>query len=446
MITEIEELLEAKDYHGLRSTMTDKPPQDIALLFEELPADVLPLLFRILPKEYAAECFVELDAEVQETLINSFSDNELTAVFENLFMDDTVDIIEEMPANVVKRIISTAPSDVRQQINMILRYPKNSAGTIMTTEFVELKETMTEEDVFKNIRRSGVDKETIYDCYVTDARRHLIGVFSVKTLLTADWDEEVTVSDLMVEDVISANVNDDREDVAKQIKKYGFMALPVVDKENRLVGIVTYDDAMDVIEEESTEDIEMMAAITPTDKPYLRTGVFETFRKRIPWLVILMLTSIVTSEILQYFEDALAANALLMAFVPMLMNTGGNAGGQVSVSIIRALSLDEVRMKDIFRIIWKELRVALICGVVLAVVNFAKMLIIDRVSVDVAGVVSLTVLVLVPMAKIVGGVLPMGAKKIGLDPAIMASPFITTVVDALALLVYFKMASIFLGL
>jgi len=446
VITEIEELLEAKDYHGLRSTMTDKPPQDIALLFEELPAEQLPLLFRILPKEYAAECFVELDAEVQETLINSFSDNELSEVFENLFVDDTVDIIEEMPANVVKRIIASAPTDVRQQINMILRYPKNSAGTIMTTEFVELKETMTEEDVFKNIRRSGVDKETIYDCYVTDARRHLIGVFSVKTLLTADWDEDVTVADFMEEDVIAANVYDDKEDVAKQIKKYGFMALPVVDKEHRLVGIVTYDDAMEVIEEESTEDIEMMAAITPTDKPYLRTGVFETFRKRIPWLVILMLTSIVTSEILQYFEDALAANALLMAFVPMLMNTGGNAGGQVSVSIIRALSLDEVRMRDIFRIIWKELRVALICGAVLAVVNFGKMLLIDRVSIPVAAVVSMTVLVLVPIAKIVGGVLPMGAKKIGLDPAIMASPFITTVVDALALLVYFRMASIFLGL
>lgn len=446
MITEIEEMLEARDYHGLRNLMTDNPPQDIALLFQELPADELPLLFRILPKEYAAECFVELDAEVQETLINSFSDNELVAVFDNLFVDDTVDIIEEMPANVVKRIISHAPSDVRQQINMILRYPKNSAGTIMTTEFVELKENMTEEDVFKNIRRSGVDKETIYDCYVTDTRRHLIGVFSVKTLLTADWDEDVTVADFMVEDVISANVYDDREDVAKQLKKYGFMALPVVDKENRLVGIVTYDDAMEVIEEESTEDIEMMAAITPTDKPYLRTGVFETFQKRIPWLVILMLTSIVTSEILQHFEDALAANALLMAFVPMLMNTGGNAGGQVSVSIIRALSLDEVHMRDIFRIIWKELRVALMCGVVLAVVNFAKMLVIDQVSVAISAVVSLTVLILVPLAKIVGGVLPMGAKKIGLDPAIMASPFITTVVDALALLLYFKVASIFIGL
>ncbi|MBE6598878.1 MAG: magnesium transporter [Ruminococcaceae bacterium] len=445
MITEIEELLEAKDYRGLRGILAEMPPPDIALLFEELPAENFPLLFRILPKELAAECFVELDPEVQETLINSFSDNELTEVFENLFLDDTVDIIEEMPANVVKRIIATSPSDVRQQINRILRYPKNSAGTIMTTEFVELKETMTEEDVFKNIRRSGVDKETIYDCYVTDARRHLIGVLSVKTLLTTDI-EDAVVGDLMEEDVISANVYDDREDVAKQIKKYGFMALPVVDRENRLVGIVTYDDAMDVIEEESTEDIEKMAAITPTDKPYLRTGVFETFRARIPWLIILMLTSIVTSEILQYFEDALAANALLMAFVPMLMNTGGNAGGQVSVSIIRALSLDEVRMRDIFRIIWKELRVALICGVTLAVVNFAKMLVIDRVSVSIALVVSLTVLILVPVAKIVGGVLPMGAKRIGLDPAIMASPFITTVVDALALLLYFRVASVFIGL
>ncbi len=445
MIMEIEELLEVKDYRGLRSTMSEMPPPDIALLLAELPGENLPLLFRILPKELAADCFVELDTDMQEALINSFSDNELTEVFENLFLDDTVDIIEEMPANVVKRIIATAPADVRQQINRILRYPKNSAGTIMTTEFVELKEQMTEEDVFKNIRRSGVDKETIYDCYVTDSRRHLIGVLSVKTLLTTDI-EDATVRDLMEEDVISANVYDDREDVAKQIKKYGFMALPVVDKENRLVGIVTYDDAMEVIEEESTEDIEKMAAITPTDKPYLRTGVFETFRARIPWLVILMLTSIVTSEILQYFEDALAANALLMAFVPMLMNTGGNAGGQVSVSIIRALSLDEVQMRDIFRIIWKELRVALICGVTLAVVNFAKMLIIDRVGVDIAGVVSLTVLVLVPLAKIVGGVLPMGAKKIGLDPAIMASPFITTVVDALALLLYFRVASIFIGL
>ncbi len=445
MITEIEELLEQKDYRGLRSTMSEMPPQDIALLLEEMPAENLPLLFRILPKELAADCFVELEPEMQETLINSFSDNELTEVFENLFLDDTVDIIEEMPANVVKRIIATAPSDVREQINRILRYPKNSAGTIMTTEFVELKETMTEEDVFKNIRRSGVDKETIYDCYVTDSRRHLIGVFSVKTLLTTDM-ENMTVGDLMEEDVIFANVDDDREDVAKQLRKYGFMALPVVDGEHRLVGIVTYDDAMDVIEEESTEDMEMMAAITPTDKPYLRTGVFETFRKRIPWLIILMLTSIVTSEILQHFEDALAANALLMAFVPMLMNTGGNAGGQVSVSIIRALSLDEIQMRDILRIMWKELRVALICGVTLAFVNFGKMLVIDRVSVSIAVVVSLTVLLLVPVAKIVGCALPMGAKKIGLDPAIMASPFITTVVDAIALLLYFRVASILIGL
>lgn len=445
MITEIQALIEKKDFHGLRSYMTDKPPQDIALLFEEMPADALPLLFRILPKEYAAECFVELSADVQKTLINEFSDSELSAVIENLFVDDTVDIIEEMPANVVKRIIANSSSDMREQINRILRYPKNCAGTIMTTEFVELKATMTQEDVLKNIRRSGVDKETIYDCYVTDAGRHLIGVFSVKDLLVTDM-EDITVGDLMEEDVISANALDDREDVAKRLKKYGFMALPVVDNENRLIGIVTYDDAMDVIEEESTEDIEKMAAIMPTDKPYLRTGVIETWKKRIPWLLILMVSSLVTSKILQYFENALAANAVLIAFVPMLMDTGGNAGGQVSVTIIRSLSLEEIRMRDIFRIIWKELRVAVCCGVTLSAVNFLKMLIIDRVSVAVATVVCVTVVVVIIVAKIVGCILPMAAKRVGLDPAIMASPFITTIVDAIALLVYFRVASMILGI
>lgn len=445
MITEIQALIEKKDFHGLRSFMTDKPPQDIALLFEEMPADALPLLFRILPKEYAAECFVELSADVQKTLIDEFSDSELSAVIENLFVDDTVDIIEEMPANVVKRIIANSSSDMREQINRILRYPKNCAGTIMTTEFVELKATMTQEDVLKNIRRSGVDKETIYDCYVTDAGRHLIGVFSVKDLLITDM-EDITVGDLMEEDVISANALDDREDVAKRLKKYGFMALPVVDNENRLIGIVTYDDAMDVIEEESTEDIEKMAAIMPTDKPYLRTGVIETWKKRIPWLLILMVSSLVTSKILQYFENALAANAVLFAFVPMLMDTGGNAGGQVSVTIIRSLSLEEIRMRDIFRIIWKEFRVAICCGITLSAVNFLKMLFIDRVSVAVATVVCITVVAVIIVAKIVGCILPMAAKRIGLDPAIMASPFITTIVDAIALLVYFRVASMILGI
>lgn len=445
MITEIQTMLDKKDFHGLRSYMTDKPPQDIATLFEEIPADMLPLLFRILPKEYAAECFVELNADVQQTLINEFSDNELSAVVDNLFVDDTVDVIEEMPANVVKRIIANVSPDMREQINRILRYPKNCAGTIMTTEFVELKASMTQEDVLKNIRRSGVDKETIYDCYVTDSVRRLIGVFSVKDLLIADR-EDVTVGDLMVDDVISANAMDDREDVARKLKKYGFMALPVVDNENRLIGIVTYDDAMDVIEEESTEDIEKMAAIMPTDKSYLRTGVFETWKKRIPWLLILMISSLVTSKILQYFEDALAANAALIAFVPMLMDTGGNAGGQTSVTIIRSLSLDEIHMRDIFRIIWKELRVSLCCGVTLSAVNFLKLLFIDRVSVEVALVVSITVLVVIIVAKFVGCVLPMAAKRIGVDPAIMASPFITTIVDAIALLVYFRVAAIILGI
>ena len=445
MITEIEELLEAKDYHGLRSTMTDKPPQDIALLFEELPAEQLPLLFRILPKEYAAECFVELDAEVQETLINSFSDNELSEVFENLFVDDTVDIIEEMPANVVKRIIASAPTDVRQQINMILRYPKNSAGTIMTTEFVELKSWMTREQVFRNIRESGVEKETVYDCYVTDASRHLIGVISVKDLIMSE-DENPTVDELMATEVIAANVLEDREDVVDIMKKYGFVALPVTDGENRLVGIVTSDDALTVIEDESTEDIEIMAAITPSEKTYFRTTVFETWKMRIPWLLFLMISSVFTSKILQYFEGQLTANGALIAFMPMLMGTAGNAGGQVSVTIIRCLSVGEVRMGDILKIIWKEFRVSILCGITLAVVNFLKMLAVDNVSIGVALTVSITISLTVIVAKFIGGILPVVAKRIGLDPAVMASPFITTICDVVSLLLYFRVAAMILGI
>lgn len=445
MISEIQNLLVNKDYVTLRSTLMELPAADIAVLIGEFPADDIPILFRLLSKEMAAECFAYLEADVQETLINVFSDRELWNVIEGLFVDDMVDMIEEMPANVVKRIIKNTPYEKREQVNMILRYPKNSAGTIMTTEFVELKADMTRELVFKNIRESGVEKETVYDCYVTDVGRRLIGVVSVKDLIMSE-DENTKVADLMETEVISANVLEDRESVVGTMKKYGFVALPVTDGEGRLVGIVTGDDALTVIEDENTEDIEIMAAITPSEKTYFKTTVFETWKKRIPWLLFLMISSIFTSKILQYFEGQLTANGALIAFMPMLMGTAGNAGGQVSVTIIRSLSIGEVRMSDIFKIIWKEFRVSLLCGVTLAVVNFGKMLAVDNVTVGVALTVSVTISLTVVVAKLIGGTLPVIAKRIGFDPAVMASPFITTICDAVSLLLYFKVASIVLGI
>lgn len=445
MIHEIQELLSKKDYMTLRSTLIEMQPADIAVLLGEVPADDIPILFRLLPKEMAAECFAFLDNDVQETLIGIFSDRELWNVIAGLYVDDMVDIIEEMPANVVKRIIKNAPYEKREQINMILRYPKNSAGTIMTTEFVELKTYMTREQVFQNIRESGVQKETVYDCYVTDPSRHLIGVISVKDLIMSE-DEHATVGDLMETDVIAANVLEDRESVVGTMKKYGFVALPVTDGENRLVGIVTSDDALVVIEDESTEDIEMMAAITPSEKTYFKTTVFETWKKRIPWLLFLMLSSVFTSKILQYFEGQLTANGVLISFIPMLMGTAGNAGGQVSVTIIRCLSVGEVRMGDILKIIWKEFRVSIFCGITLAVVNFLKMLAVDNVTIGVALTVSITISLTVVVAKFIGGLLPVVAKRIGFDPAVMASPFITTICDVVSLLLYFKVASLLLGI
>lgn len=445
MINEIQKLLINKDYVTLRRTLMELPAADIAVLLGEFPADDIPILFRLLSKEMAAECFAYLEADVQETLINVFSDRELWNVIEGLFVDDMVDMIEEMPANVVKRIIKNTPYEKREQVNMILRYPKNSAGTIMTTEFVELKTDMTREQVFKNIRESGVEKETVYDCYVTDASRHLIGVISVKDLIMSE-NEDTVVGDLMETEVIAANVLEDRESVVGTMKKYGFIALPVTDGENRLVGIVTGDDALTVIEDENTEDIEIMAAITPSEKTYFKTTVFETWKKRIPWLLFLMISSIFTSKILQYFEGQLTSNGALIAFMPMLMGTAGNAGGQVSVTIIRSLSIGEVRMNDILKIVWKELRVAVLCGITLAVVNFFKMLAVDNVTVGVALTVSVTIGLTVVVAKLIGGVLPVVAKRIGFDPAVMASPFITTICDAVSLLLYFKVASVILGI
>jgi len=437
-------LLEDKKYPTIRDIMTTMNAVDIAMLFDEMDDERIPLLFRLLPKELAAEVFVEMDDDSQELLIRGFSDAELKAVVDELYVDDAVDIVEEMPANVVKRILKQADPEMRKMINNILQYPDDSAGSIMTTEYVSLRPEMTVEDAIKRIRRNVVEKETIYTCYVTDKNRTLIGMISLKELLIAE--DDTIIEDIMETNVICVDTLTDQEEVALMFNKYNFMALPVVDKETRLVGIVTFDDAIDVMEEETTEDIEKMAAIVPSDKPYLRTGVFETWKQRIPWLLILMISATFTSMIITSFENALAAQVVLTAFIPMLMDTGGNSGSQAAVTIIRGISLGEIEFRDIFRIIWKEFRVALLCGSVLALANFLKLLFIDRIGIYVAAVVCITLLLSVIIAKIVGSTLPLLAKKIGFDPAVMASPFITTIVDALSLVVYFKIATILLGI
>ena len=437
--TQLSELLTEKDYRSVKTLLTACTPQDIALLLDDVAADDVLLLFRLLPKELAAETFVEMDSDLQERLLQNFTDTELRGVIAELFVDDMVNIIEEMPANVVKRILASADAETRAAVNEILHYPPDSAGSIMTTEYVRLSEEMTVEDAFARIRREGVDKETIYTCYVTAADRRLIGLVTVKTLLLSD--KATTVGEIMERNVISVRTDTDRELVAQELSKYDFLAMPVTDGENRLVGIVTFDDAIDVMQEEATEDIEKMAAITPTDKPYLKTGVVESFIKRIPWLRLMMISATFTGAIITYFEDALAKAVILTAFIPMLMDTGGNAGSQSSVTIIRGLSLGEISMRDILRILWKEMRVALLCGVALGIVGFGKLMLLDQVGLRVALVVCFTLVVTVLTANLVGATLPMLAKRLGFDPAVMASPFITTIVDALSLLFFFNIAS-----
>ncbi len=438
------ELLLSKQYHKLKDIFNEMNPADIVSIFEDLPMDALPVLFRILAKEPAAEVFVELSSDTQELLIEGFSDSELKEVLDELYIDDTVDIIEEMPANVVKRILKHSDKEARDSINQILKYPKDSAGSIMTTEFIDLKMNMTVEDAFTRIRRIAIDKETIYTCYVIDQNRKLLGLVSVKDLLLADYN--CTIEEIMETNVIHVNTLEDKEDVARKFSKYDFLAMPVVDKEERLVGIVTVDDAIDVIQDENTEDIEKMAAITPSDKPYMQTGVITTWRNRVPWLLLLMISSAFTGGIIAGYETALSTCAVLTTFIPMFMGTAGNAGSQTSVAIIRGISLNEIEFKDIFRIMGKELSVAILCGLTLAAANFVKLMLIDRVSLMVALVVCVTLLTTVVVAKFVGCVLPMLAKRIGFDPAVMASPFITTIVDAISLIVYFRIAVLMLGI
>ena len=450
MLNTIEALYEARDISKLKEILNDTNPADIAQLLESVEDDRRRVFFfRLLTKENAAETFVEFDFDTQENLIRAFSDAELREVLDEIYIDDAADIIEEMPATIVKRILKNTDPETREAINTILKYPEDSAGSIMTPEFVDLKKNMSVEDAFKRIRRTGVDKETIYTCYVTDESRHLIGVLTVKDLLLHDYDD--IIEDFMETNVIAINTLDDRETASAQLSKYDFLAMPVVDMEDRLVGIITIDDAIDVIQEENTEDIQKMAAIIPTDTPYLKTGVLETWKKRIPWLLLLMISATITSQILTTFEEKLNAVAVLIAFIPMIMDTGGNSGGQASVTIIRSLSLGEIDIKDILRVIWKEIRVGLVCGASLAAVCFAKLLLFDKIvlgndeiSLMVAIVISLTIMLEIMMAKIIGCTLPILAKKIGFDPAVMASPFITTIVDAVSLLVYIGFASMIL--
>ena len=445
-------MVEDKKYATLRDILVTMNPADIAGIFNsmELEDKRIPLMFRLLPKELAAETFVEMEPEDQELLIRGFSDNELKEVLDELYVDDAVDIVEEMPANVVRRILSQVDPEMRQSINQILRYPENSAGAWMTTEYVTLRPDMTVEESILRIRRQGVDKETIYTCYVTKDRK-LLGLVTVKDLLLAE-DDEMAVKDLMITDLISVSTHTDQEEVARIFSKYDFLALPVVDTENRMVGIVTVDDAIDVMEEETTEDIELMGGMLPSEDTYLRSSVWELFKNRIPWLLFLMLSATFTGMIINHFESALAAQVALTAFIPMLMGTGGNSGSQSSVTIIRALSLDEVEFSDLPNVVWKEIRTAVLCGLALAVVCFIKIWLVDRllfgnpdITLMVDAVVCLAMFVTVLVAKTIGAVLPMVAKVLKMDPAVMASPFITSIVDALSLLVYFLFATMLLG-
>ncbi|MBO5054788.1 MAG: magnesium transporter [Lachnospiraceae bacterium] len=435
----IKELLETKQYTRLRQKVADMNTADVAAVLEELEKEELLKIFRILPKSMAADVFSYLEVDNQQLIITSLSDKEAANIINNLMADDATDLLEEMPANVVKKLLANASAETRRDINHLLRYPEDSAGSIMTVEYVDLKENMTVEDAIARIRQVGVDSETINICYVLDAKRTLVGTVALRYLLISPPD--AVIGEIMHENVIFINTMMDQEEVARQFQKYDFTAMPVVDNENRLVGIITVDDIVDILQEEATEDIEKMAAIVPSDKPYMKTGVIETWKKRIPWLLLLMISAAFTGSIITSFEDALSVCVVLTAYIPMLMDTGGNAGGQASVTIIRGLSLDEIEFSDIFRVIWKEARVAVLCGITLAAANFVKLLVFDRVTITVALVVCLTLIAAVFIAKIVGCILPMLAKRVGFDPAVMASPFITTIVDALSLLIYFRIAT-----
>ena len=447
MQAEILTLIEEKQFTRLRHLLSNMNPADIAFILEDADKKDLPVVFRVLPKELAAEVFSYMETDMQQHLIESFSDTELRDVMDELFMDDAVDLIDEMPASVAKRILKQTDAQTRKMINKLLAYPDDSAGSIMTTEYIDLKKYMTVEEAFDRIRKLGVETESIYTCFVTGKSRKLLGVISVKDLLLNSKD--CIIEDIMEENVISANTLDDKETVVNLFDKYDFYSVPIVDTECRLVGIVTVDDAIDVLQEEVSEDFDKIAAILPSEKSYLKTGIFDTFKSRIPWLLFLMISATFTGMIISSFEDKLARWIALIAFIPMLMGTGGNCGSQSSVTVIRALSLGDIEFNDIWRVIWKELRVAIVCGGVLAVVNFVKLYFIDflllnnfdeGVHIPEMAAVSITVFLVVIIAKLIGSTLPIIAKKLGLDPAVMASPLVTTILDAFSLIIYFATA------
>lgn len=447
---ELMQLLDERRMKELQLRLEDMNEFDVAEFLSEIGDNRMPMVFRLLSKQMAADVFANFDSPEQEQIINSITDSELSAIIEELYVDDAVDMMEELPANVVKRVMRTATPETRRLINQYLNYPENSAGSIMTAEFVDLKKYMNVRESIARIRRIGEDKETIYTCFVTSADRKLEGVLSVKDLLLSD--DETVIEDIMDTNIVFCMTHDDQEEAAEKISDYDLMALPVVDKEGRLVGIVTVDDVIDVMEAEATEDFELMAAMTPSDKPYSRTSAWDMWKRRVPWLMFLMLSATFTSMIINSFEDALAVQAVLIGFIPMLMGTGGNSGAQASTAVIRSISLGDTEPEDVGCVIWKEFRVAILCGITLAAVNFGKMLLVDRlllhndgVTLTVAAVVSLSIVFIVMFAKVVGSVLPIAAEKLGVDPAVMANPLISTITDAVSLLIYFEIAKLMIS-
>ena len=450
MVDEIKELIEKRKYQDVKNKIINLEEADIAEILCELDTKDLIKIFRLIPKDTAAEVFSYLPIENEQDIINSLSDKDAASIIDNMAADDAADLMEEMPANVVKRLLSKTTNETRRDINLLLNYPEDSAGSIMTVEFIDLKEKNTVKQAIEKIKLQAKDIETIDNCFVLDSQRKLIGIVTLKDLILSDYDE--LVGNIMTNYETNINTLTDQEEVAKQFKKYDVTSMPVVDSENRLVGIITIDDIVDIIEEETTEDIEKMAAITPTDKPYLKTNVFEVWKKRIPWLLLLMVSATFTGSIINKFEASLAIFPVLTAFIPMLMDTGGNSGSQASVTIIRGIAINEIEGKNTIKIVFKEFRIALLCGITLAVANLIKILLIDNlilknnISIKIASVISLTLIFTVVVAKIIGSTLPILAKKLKLDPAVMASPFITTIVDAVSLLIYFKIATIILGI
>ena len=440
----LRKLLEEKKYRELRDVLSEMNTVDIAWLMDDMDDEDSLRIFRILPKNMAADVFADLEIDDQQYIIQSLSEKEASSIIDNMMADDATDLLEEMPANIVKKILRNASPETRADINHLLRYPEDSAGSVMTVEYVDLRETMTVEDAIKRIRRIGLDSETVNICYVVDDQRVLRGTVALRYLLLKNDDE--IIGEIMNDNVISINTLTDQEEAAQMFQKYDFTAMPVVDNENRMVGIITIDDVIDIMQEEATEDIEKMAAIIPTEKPYFKVGIFETYKTRMPWLLLLMISATFTGAIITRYEAALASHVILTAYIPMLMDTGGNAGSQASVSIIRGLSLNEIEFKDIFDAMWKEIRVAVLCGITLSAANFVKLLIIDRVPLAIAAIVCVTLVLVVMIAKTIGCSLPLIAQRLGFDPAVMASPLITTIVDAISLTVYFLIATRALGL